>query len=241
MTGGSATKALRERIARMEEMLGEWPCEDVTVALWVEHSVREIQGQRSLLETHDKFFVDKFVGLKVEIQSLMDDFRGTLQSYGEDIAVLKKAVSQGCSSSFVAPPKFRVLEPKVFNCNRNAKELENFLQDMEQFFKAAHVPDSEKVSITSLYLTSDAKLWWRTRIEGDAESGKPQITTWETLKNELKDQFIPTNKTWVARESLKGLRHTGSMRDYVKKISSLMLDTKNMLEEDKLFNFMSRM
>nr|CAN72971.1 hypothetical protein VITISV_018184 [Vitis vinifera] len=173
MAGGSATKALRERIARMEEMLGEWPCEDVTVALWVEHSV--------------------------EIQSLMDDFRGTLQSYGEDIAVLKK------------------------------------------FFKAAHVPDSEKVSITSLYLTSDAKLWWRTRIEGDAESGKPQITTWETLKNELKDQFIPTNKTWVARESLKGLRHTGSMRDYVKKISSLMLDTKNMLEEDKLFNFMSRM
>ncbi|RVW49989.1 hypothetical protein CK203_082283 [Vitis vinifera] len=142
MAGGSATKALRERIARMEEMLGEWPCEDVTVALWVEHSVREIQG-------------------------------GTLQSYGEDIAVLKK------------------------------------------FFKAAHVPDSEKVSITSLYLTSDAKLWWRTRIEGDAESGKPQITTWETLKNELKDQFIPTNKTWVARESLKGLRHTGSMRDYM--------------------------
>ena len=44
------------------------------------------------METHDKFFVDKFVGLKVEIQSLMDDFRGTLQSYGEDIAVLKKVV-----------------------------------------------------------------------------------------------------------------------------------------------------
>ena len=43
----------------------------------------------------------------------------------------------------------------------------------------------------------------------------------------------------MAREALKRLRHTGSVRDYVKELSSLMLDTKNMSEEDKLFNFMS--
>ncbi|RVW75518.1 hypothetical protein CK203_051931 [Vitis vinifera] len=39
-------------------------------------------------------------------------------------------------------------------------------------------------------LTGDAKLWWQTRMEDDAESGRPQITTWETLKKELKDQFL---------------------------------------------------
>ena len=66
----------------------------------------------------------------------------------------------------------------------------------------------------------------------------PKITTWETLKKELKDQFLPTNTAWVAREALKRLRHTGSVREYVKEFSSLMLDIKNMLEEDKLFNFM---
>ena len=44
---------------------------------------------------------------------------------------------------------------------------------MEQFFKAAHVPDSEMVSITSMYLSGDAKLWWRTRMGDDAESGRP--------------------------------------------------------------------
>ena len=74
-----------------------------------------------------------------------------------------------------------------FNGNRNAKELENFLWDMKQFFKAAHIPDGEKVSITNMYLTSDAKLWWRTRMEDDAEFERPQITTWEILKKELKD------------------------------------------------------
>ncbi|RVW91492.1 hypothetical protein CK203_046164 [Vitis vinifera] len=66
-----------------------------------------------------------------------------------------------------------------------------------------------------MYLTGDVKLWWQTRMEDDAESGRPQITTWETLKKELKDQFLPTN------------------------IASLMLDIKNMLDDDKFFNFMS--
>ena len=153
-------EALWERIARMEEMLGEWPCENGTVASWEKHIVGEIQVQRSLLEIYDKFFEDKFVGLKVEIQSLIDDFKGFLQSYGEEIAVLKKVVLQECSSGLKAPPKVRVPEPKGSNGNRNVKEFENFLWDMEQFFRVAHVPDGEKVSITSMYLISDAKLWW---------------------------------------------------------------------------------
>ena len=40
--------------------------------------------------------------------------------------------------------------------------------------------------------------------------------TRETLKKELKDQLLPTNTAWVAREALKRLRHTGSVREYVK-------------------------
>ena len=164
MASSSAMETLRERIAKMKEMLGDWPCEDDTEASWVEHTVGEIQVQRSFLETRDKFFKEKFTGLKVEIQSLMNDFEGVLQSYGEDIAVLKKAVLQGCSSSPEAPPKVQVLKPKGFNGNMNTKELENFLWDMEQFFRATHVLDDEKVSITNMYLTGDDKLWWRTRM-----------------------------------------------------------------------------
>lgn len=38
---------------------------------------------------------------------------------------------------------------------------------------------------------------------------------------------------------LKKHKQTGLLRDYVKNLSSLMLDIKNMFEEDKLFNFMS--
>ncbi|RVW58802.1 hypothetical protein CK203_108278 [Vitis vinifera] len=203
MAGGSAMEALRERMTQLEEALGEWPRDDGTVTSWAENTMGEIQLQRNMLESHDNFVEEKMAEFKTEMQSRIDEFKVTLQTYGEDIAVLKKAVLQGSASGPEAPSKVRVPEPKGFNGNRNAKELENFLWDIEQFFKAAHVPDGEKVSITSMYLTGDAKLWWRTRMEDDAESGRPQITTWETLKKELKDQFLPTNTAWVAREALK--------------------------------------
>ena len=85
-----------------------------------------------------------------------------------------------------------------------------------------------------MYFLGDAKIWWRTRLEGDAESCRPQISTWETLKRELKE---PTNVAWLARESLRSLKQMRTMQDYVKEFSSIMLDIKNMSEEDKLFNF----
>ena len=69
-------------------------------------------------------------------------------------------------------------------------------------------------------------------------AGKLKIQTWEVLKKELKDQFLPLSPSWLARDNLKHLKQTGSVCDYVKEFSWLMLDIKNMSEEDKLFNFL---
>ena len=63
-----------------------------------------------------------------------------------------------------------------------------------------------------MYLLGNAKLWCRTRLEGDAESGRPQISTWETLKREIKEQFLLTNANGLARESLRRLKQTGPCR-----------------------------
>lgn len=59
------------------------------------------------------------------------------------------------------------------------------------------------------------------------------------LKQELKDQFLPCNIAWVARDSLKRLRLTKLVREYIKDFNSLMLDIKDMSEVDRLFNFLS--
>ena len=111
---------------------------------------------------------------------------------------------QGTSVVSNPPPaKVRVPEPKQFGGARNAKDLENFLWDMEQYFIAARILVGEQVTMTTMYLSGDAKLWWRTRSSEDAAAGRPKIDRWEILKKELKDQFLPTNTAWLTRESFE--------------------------------------
>ena len=105
MADGSSMEALWERMTQIEEALGEWPLEVGIVASWAEHTREEVQAQRSMLESHDNFFEEKLAEFKTEMQSRIDDFKETLQSYGEDIDILKKAVLQGSASSPEAPSK----------------------------------------------------------------------------------------------------------------------------------------
>lgn len=52
---------------------------------------------------------------------------------------------------------------------------------MEQYFKVTRVLDQEKVTITSMYLSRDVKLWWRTCVEDDPYVGRWISSCLETL------------------------------------------------------------
>ena len=160
--------------------------------------------------------------------------RAKLEDLADEVVLLKKAVRG--SSNPVGGRKTKVPNPSSYSGVRNAKDLENFLWDMEQYFQVAHVNDAERVTVACMFLCGDAKLWWRNRVE---EATRPKVTTWDQLKEELRMQFLPCNVAWLARESLRKLKHSGSVREYVKAFQSLMLNVKNMSEDDKLFNFMS--
>ncbi|KAK3039637.1 hypothetical protein RJ639_027228 [Escallonia herrerae] len=132
----------------------------------------------------------------------------------------------------------RLREPKSYGGACDAKELENFLFDMEQYFRAIRV-DSEamKVSIAAMYLVGDAKLWWRKKYT-EIEDGSCVINTWEMLKSELKMQFFSGNTAFSARKTLLKCKHSGSVRDYCQTFSTLMLDISDMSAVDRLFFFM---
>ncbi|KAL2230474.1 UNVERIFIED_CONTAM: hypothetical protein Sindi_1641800 [Sesamum indicum] len=99
--------------------------------------------------------------------------------------------------------RLRIPEPMAYSGEHDAKEVENFLFDMEQYFLAADVRDeARKVATATMYLTGDAKLWWRTK------------------------------------RALRKLEHTGSVREYVKGFSALMLNIRDKSEADNLFTFM---
>ena len=58
------------------------------------------------------------------------------------------------------------------------------------------------------------------------------------LKERDEGSILPMDMAWMDRESLKKLKQTGFVKDYVKEFNSLILDIKDMCEVDKLFNFM---
>ncbi|KAJ4965687.1 hypothetical protein NE237_017536 [Protea cynaroides] len=167
--------------------------------------------------------------MKIALDGVKEDFAGVVDSLREEIdnlrvvnedlkakiIVLERAVANGGLSQREIP-KLLILEPKPFNGTRDAKVLENFIWQTEQYFKASKMEDKdEKVSTSVMYLTDDVMLWWRRRYR-DIEKGLCTISTWEELKKELKHQFLPKNVEYLARKSLKRLRHTSSIRNYVK-------------------------
>ncbi|RVW33005.1 hypothetical protein CK203_107568 [Vitis vinifera] len=58
---------------------------------------------------------------------------------------------------------------------------------------------------------------------------------------EKSEAIIPEDVAYLARKNLKRLKHTGSIREYVKEFSTLMLEIPNMAEEELLFNFMDNL
>ncbi|RVW74601.1 hypothetical protein CK203_050922 [Vitis vinifera] len=64
-------------------------------------------------------------------------------------------------------------------------------------------------------------------------------STWDAFKREIKRQFYPKDVAYLAR--MKRLKHTGSIREYVKEFSTLMLEIPNMSDEELLFNFMDNL
>ncbi|KAL0381910.1 UNVERIFIED_CONTAM: hypothetical protein Slati_4563200 [Sesamum latifolium] len=166
------------------------------------------------------------------------DMRREMEQMSIQIGLLQRAVSNGPAVAHDAGARLRIPEPKAYNGARDAKEVENFLFDIEQYFLAANVEDeARKVSTATMYLTGDAKLWWRTKY-AEIQANQVRLDTWALLREAIREQFFPENVEYNARRALRKLEHSGSVRDYVKSFSALMLDIRDMSEKDKLFTFM---
>ncbi|KAA0034110.1 uncharacterized protein E6C27_scaffold65G001000 [Cucumis melo var. makuwa] len=176
---------------------------------------------------------------------MSEDFRVTLDVVRNEIAdvnarlslTMRAMASQAPAGGAISVSKVKVPEPKPFCGVRDAKTLENYIFDLEQYFKATNtVTEEAKVTLATMHLSEDAKLWWRSRYV-DIQEGRCTVDTWDALKRELRSQFFPENVEILARRKLRDLRHTGEIREYVKQFAGLMLDIRNMSEKDKVFYF----
>ncbi|XP_031745591.1 uncharacterized protein LOC116406038 isoform X1 [Cucumis sativus] len=179
------------------------------------------------------------------INGMTEDFRATLDVVRNEIVevntkvnlTMRALANQAPAGGAITIGKIKIPEPKPFCGPRDAKALENFIFDIERYFKATNtVAEEAKVTLATMHLSEDAKLWWRSRYI-DIQEGRCVIDTWDSLKRELRSQFFPENVDILARWKLWELKHTGTIRKYVKQFAGLMLDISDMTEKDKIFSF----
>ncbi|KAJ7958669.1 Retrotransposon protein, putative, Ty3-gypsy subclass [Quillaja saponaria] len=150
----------------------------------------------------------------LEDMAIMKDELGELNT---KVNITMRAVGNDNHNPYaegVGQRRMKVPEPQAFGGAQDAKELENFLFDMEQYFRAVRM-DSEEAKMVDAV-----------------------IDTWEDLRRELKAQFFPENVEYIARRNLRELKQTGTIREYVKRFAGLMLDIRDMSEKDKMFYFL---
>ncbi|KAL0386158.1 UNVERIFIED_CONTAM: hypothetical protein Sradi_3010100 [Sesamum radiatum] len=183
---------LETQVRRLMELLGQAPA-SLPVALFprIDTLNTTVETLQKIVGEWPDLMGQRVTGAIEEMSILTDGVDVRMETLQAEVNLLKRALGREEDRAPVS--KVKVLDPKPFGGARSAKELENFLWDMEAYFQVACILDDEKVSITSMYLTGDAKLWWRTRLSGDASANREKIETWDVLKKELKDQFLPCN------------------------------------------------
>ncbi|KAK3042265.1 hypothetical protein RJ639_001860 [Escallonia herrerae] len=162
------------------------------------------------------------------------DWESKFQELQDRVELLSRAVVNTPARGAEHSSRPRVPQPKSYGGARDSKEVENFLFDIEQYFLAIRV-DSEatKVSVATVYLVGDAKLWWRKKY-AEIEDGYCVINTWDLLKRELKSQEHHIQHD----ESVVGMQAHRLVREYCQAFSALMLDISDMSVVDRLFFYM---
>ena len=188
--------------------------------------------------SHEEFM--RVLNMLASFESRVEVLTKHEEELRKEVAIYKTALSARVMATHEAP---RVEVPKshTFTGKRDAKELDNYLWHMERYFEAIALTDeATKVRTATLYLTDNPTLWWRRRFL-EIEKETCTIDTWADFKREIKKQFYLEDVEYLAWKKIKYLKHTGSIRDYVKGFSSLMLEAPGMNEKTFLFEFMDNL
>ncbi|XP_070048631.1 uncharacterized protein [Nicotiana tomentosiformis] len=175
------------------------------------------------------------------MQQTINNLIGQLNVFNAALqGLLRGGENQSGGGVNLAPmaQKLKIPEPKPYSGARNAKEVENFIFDIKQYFDAmGGLEEAKKVANAAMYLQGDAKLWWQVKYEG-IKAGEDALETWAELKAAIRLQFFPENVEYNARKELRELRQTKSLRDYVREFSALMFNIRDMGDKYKLFTFL---
>ncbi|GFS36763.1 hypothetical protein Acr_00g0047900 [Actinidia rufa] len=197
----------------------------------------ELRGEMQAAFNYVVEELRKYIDSKYDlIHAELAVIREEMKEMKGKVSLCKAVVAQGTFSSIIAP-KVDVPRPKSFHGSRNARDLDNFLWNLEQYFNAMSIEDDAKnIKTAPLYLADVVMLSWRRR-HVDIGKGTCTMESWDDFKREIKRQFYLENSKHEAHAKLHWLSHKNTIREYVKEFSELMLEIPDMLDKKALFTF----
>nr|GEY53000.1 uncharacterized protein [Tanacetum cinerariifolium] len=161
--------------------------------------------------------------LKREIHDLRDLFmeefgeevstlHQTIEDLQADVALYKRSLASGGDNANHGP-KLDVPKPSPFVGKREARAVDDFLWEMEQYLEGVNVvDDASKIKMATRYLKDTAALWWRRR-HGNIERGTATIDTWAGFVADFKKQFYPKNAKNEAKSRIRKLKQSGTIQE----------------------------
>ncbi|PIM96991.1 hypothetical protein CDL12_30548 [Handroanthus impetiginosus] len=145
---------------QMEEYIGK-PFDAMRLVLYEEVYLlkRLLEDLKVTVDELSELVEGRITSIAQDVEALIDAFNMKIDAMTTDVRLLKRTVGSDTADIQFFSSKEKIPEPSPFGGERSAKELENFLWDMKTYFQAAKVIESDKIFITSMFLTDDAKLW----------------------------------------------------------------------------------
>ncbi|KAA0060672.1 uncharacterized protein E5676_scaffold580G00130 [Cucumis melo var. makuwa] len=117
----------------------------------------------SELDSAQKTLLEMINGMSEDFRVTLDVVRNEITDVNARLSLTMRAMAnQAPAGGAISVSKVKVPEPKPFCGVKDAKALENYIFDLEQYFKTTNIVTEEaKVTLATMHLSEDAKLWWR--------------------------------------------------------------------------------
>uniref|UniRef100_A0A803N4L8 Retrotransposon gag domain-containing protein n=1 Tax=Chenopodium quinoa TaxID=63459 RepID=A0A803N4L8_CHEQI len=219
-TEGYASEAIIQAVQKLEKRVNKVD----------ERSAKAEVAACDMTDFVSKVENEAFEKMMGEMVKMREEFRGELLAFkkeneflNEELTLLRRAAVTG-GATIQAGPKVEIPKPPKYHGKRDAREIDNFLWSMERYFEAVHLEeDASKINAATMYLGDDVILWWR-RCELDIKNGSCSIQTWDQFKEDFKKQFRPHDAAKVFMMKLRELKHSSTIKEYIKQFTTLVLE-----------------
>jgi hypothetical protein len=128
--------------------------------------------------------------------------------------------------------KLKLNMPKFSGGNDPEEYLSRALK-VDKIFHLHNYEEEKKIAMASLEFQDYVLIWWEQVIKRRQEKGEPPITTWNQMKDVMRDRFVPTHYSRDLFKKLQLLKQgTKSVEAYYQEMEIAMIRA-NIKEDDE--------